>query len=126
MRLFAIALFAAATAASFASSAAPQTSSGDVVEVRAAQPKKVYVDPMMYKRMQGVYKLDDGRVLRVTGKSRKLYADLGEGPQEIVHVGRDRFEAIGQDLSVRFEGGPFPDLVRVKDGLGREIASSQR
>lgn len=126
MRLSAIALFAAATAASFASSAAPQATASDVVEVRAAQPKKVYIDPMMYQRMQGAYKLDDGRVLRVTGKSRKLFADVGDGPLEIVHVGRDRFEAVGKDLSVRFDGGPFPHTVYLKDASGRELASAQR
>jgi len=129
MRLASIALFAAAAVVSLASSAAPQTATGDVadvINVRAAQPKKVYIDPMMYQRMQGAYKLDDGRTLRVTGKSRKLYADLGQGPQEIVHVGSDRFEAVGKDLSVRFDGGPFPHTVHLKDESGRVLASSQR
>ena len=126
MRLSSIALFAAAAVVSLSSAAAPQASADDVVEVRAAQPKKVYVDPMMYKRMQGVYALDDGRLLRVTGQSRKLFADLGQGPQEIVHVGRDRFEAVGKDLSVRFDGAPFPDVVHVKAGAEREVASRQR
>lgn len=126
MRLSAIALFAAFAAVSFTSSAAPQTTADDVVEVRAAQPKKVYIDPTMYQRMQGAYKLDDGRVLHVTGKSRKLYADLGDGPQEIVHVGSDRFEAVGKDLSVRFDGGPFPHTVHLKDQAGHVLASSAR
>lgn len=126
MRLSAIALFAAATAVSFASSAAPQDNPKDVVEVRAAQPKKVFIDPLMYQNMQGSYALDDGRTLRVTGKSRRLYADLGQGQQEIVHVGRDRFEAIGTDLSVRFEGGTLPHTVHLKDASGRVFASSQR
>ncbi|MEW7850860.1 hypothetical protein AB2N08_19405 [Massilia aurea] len=129
MRLASIALFAAAAVVSLASSAAPQIATGDVadvINVRAAQPKKVYIDPMMYQRMQGAYKLDDGRTLHVTGKSRKLYADLGQGPQEIVHVGSDRFEAVGKDLSVRFDGGPFPHTVHLKDESGRVLASSQR
>ncbi len=94
--------------------------------MQAAQPKKVYIDPLMYQRMQGAYQLEDGRTLHVTGKSRKLYADLGDGPQEIVHVGRDRFEAVGKDLSVRFDGGPFPHTVHIKDDAGRVLASSQR
>ena len=129
MRLDSIALFAAAAVVSLASSAAPQTATGDVadvINVRAAQPKKVYIDPMMYQRMQGAYKLEDGRTLHVTGKSRKLYADLGQGPQEIVHVGSDRFEAVGKDLSVRFDGGPFPHTVHLKDESGHVLASSQR
>ena len=127
MRLSHLALFAAAAVVSLASAAEPVTAaSPDVVNVCAAQPKKVYIDPLMYKRMQGAYKLEDGRTLHVTGKSRKLYADLGDGPQEIVHVGRDRFEAVGRDLSVRFDGGPFPHTVHLKDDAGRVLASSQR
>ena len=127
MRLSRLALFAAAAVVSLASAAEPVTAaSPDVVNVCAAQPKKVYIDPLMYQRMQGAYKLDDGRTLHVTGKGRKLYADLGDGPQEIVHVGRDRFEAVGRDLSVRFDGGPFPHTVHLQDDGGRVLASSQR
>ena len=127
MRLSHLALFATAAAVSLASAAQPlTTTSPDVVNVHAAQPKKVYIDPLMYQRMQGAYKLDDGRTLHVTGKGRKLYADLGDGPQEIVHVGSDRFEAVGRDMSVRFDGGPFPHTVHLKDDAGRVLASSQR
>jgi hypothetical protein len=127
MRLSHLALFAAAAVVSLASTAQTVTATNpDVVNVQAAQPKKVYIDPLMYQRMQGAYKLDDGRTLHVTGKGRKLYADLGDGPQEIVHVGRDRFEAVGKDLSVRFDGGPFPHTVHLKDDGGRVLASSQR
>ena len=127
MRLSHLALFAAAAVVSLASAAQPVTAtSPDVVNVQAAQPKKVYIDPLMYQRMQGAYKLDDGRTLHVTGKGRKLYADLGDGPQEIVHVGSDRFEAVGKDLSVRFDGGPFPHTVHLRDDAGRVLASSQR
>ncbi len=127
MRLSRLALFAAAAVVSLTSAAQPVTAtSPDVVNVQAAQPKKVYIDPLMYQRMQGAYQLEDGRTLHVTGKSRKLYADLGDGPQEIVHVGRDRFEAVGKDLSVRFDGGPFPHTVHIRDDAGRVLASSQR
>ena len=127
MRLSQLALFAAAAVVSLTSAAQPVTAtSPDVVNVYAAQPKKVYIDPLMYQRMQGAYKLEDGRTLHVTGKGRKLYADLGDGPQEIVHVGRDRFEAVGKNLSVRFDGGPFPHTVHLKDDAGRVLASSQR
>ncbi|MBD8632666.1 hypothetical protein IFT74_14985 [Oxalobacteraceae sp. CFBP 8755] len=127
MRLSRLAFFAAAAAISLTSAAQPVTAANpDVVNVHAAQPKIVYIDPLMYKRMQGAYKLEDGRTLHVTGKSRKLYADLGDGPQEIVHVGRDRFEAVGKDMSVRFDGGPFPHTVHLKDDAGRVLASSQR
>jgi len=126
MRIKHIALFAVAALVSLSSSAAPQGASGEEVVTVSAAPAKAYVDPMMAKRMQGVYVFDDGSLLRVTGKSRKFYADVGNGPVEIVHVGGDRFEAIGQDLSLRFEGAPFPDTVELRNGARHRIASAQR
>ena len=126
MRIKHIALFALAATVSLSGMAAPQAASNEVVTVSAAQPTKAYIDPMMAKRMQGVYVFDDGSLLRVSSKSRKFYADVGRGPVEIVHVGDDRFEAIGQDLSLRFDGGPFPDVVHLKRGDAHWVASVQR
>lgn len=126
MRLKHIALFAAAATVSLSTLAAPPAADIVTVTANTVQPKKVYIDPMMYKRMQGAYKLDDGRTLQITGEKRKLYADVGDGPTEIVHVGNDRFEAIGADLSVRFEDGPYPVNVFVKSGPQRQVASAQR
>lgn len=128
MRLKHIALFSAATILSLSAAvatAAPQAA-GDVVEVRAAPTKKVYLDPVMHQKMQGTYKLDDGRTLKISSEHRKLYADIGDGPTEIVHVGSDRFEAIGKDISLRFEDGPYPEGVFFTDRGGREVASAQR
>ena len=126
MRLKHIALFAAAAVVSLSSIAGPQAASNEVVQVSAAPAKKAYTDPLMAQRMQGVYVFDDGSILRVSSKSRKFYADVGSGPVEIVHVGDDRFEAIGQDLSLRFDGGPFPHAVHLKNGSNREVASTGR
>ena len=125
MRIKHIALFALAATVSLSSLAAAPEAPNEVT-VSAAQPTKAYIDPMMAKRMQGVYVFDDGSLLRVSSKSRKFYADVGRGPVEIVHVGDDRFEAIGQDLSLRFDGGPFPDVVHLKRGDAHWVASVQR
>jgi len=67
-----------------------------------------------------------GRTLRVSERSRKLYADVGAGPVEIVHIGGDRFEAVGSDLGLDFEGGPFPHAVVLRSGPERRVASSLR
>lgn len=124
-----IALAAAFAAVSLSSVAAPeaalQAPTNEVVEVRVAPAKPAWVDPMMVKRMQGVYALDNGSILRITEKSRKLYADVGEGPVEIVHIGHDRFEAIGKDMSLNFEGGPYPDAVFLRIA-NRQVASARR
>lgn len=132
MRIQHIALFAAAALAAlpaFAAAPAALNDTGDTGAAggtQAVQTRKAYLDPLMNKRMQGVYRLDDGRILRVSERSRKLYADLGAGPVEIVHTGDDRFEAVGSDLSLNFEGGPHPYAVVLKSGPERRVASSLR
>ena len=126
MRIQKLALLSAAALLSLSAAAAPQAVSSEVVQVRAAPTPKVYLDPVMHKRMQGTYKLYDGRTLKISSQSRKLYADVGNGPTEIVHVGHDRFEAVGKDVSLRFEDGPYPEGVFFTDRGGREVASTQR
>jgi len=125
MRIAHIALLAAAALAALPALAAP-AASADSGGAEAVQAKKSYLDPLMNKRMQGVYRLDDGRILRVSERSRKLYADVGAGPVEIVHIGDDRFEAVGSDLSLNFEGGPHPYAVVLKSEPERRVASSLR
>lgn len=140
MRLKHIALFAAAAAVLVSLPAAaapidPPAAGQETAEVRVAQPRQVPMAPMMFDRVQGQYALEDGRMLSVTGKrsgtgsdrSRTIYADLGDGPTEMVHVGRNRFVAVGKDLSVRFQAnGRIPETVFVIDGSGRQVASTQR
>lgn len=125
MRIQHIVSCAAAALAALPALAAP-AASADSGGAGAVQAKKTYLDPLMNKRMQGVYRLDDGRILRVSERTRKLYADVGAGPVEIVHIGDDRFEAVGSDLSLNFEGGPHPYAVVLKSGPERRVASSLR
>jgi len=126
MRIKHIALFAAVAAVALPGFAGGQVDPGSAVQIRAAQPIKAYVDPAMAKRLPGVYRLDNGGTLRVSQKSRKLYADMGDGPVEIVHIGNDRFEAVGKNLGLRFEGGPFPYAVTASIGPEQQVASAER
>ena len=105
---------------------AAEAGAGSAVGIRAAQPISAYVDPAMAKRLAGAYRLDDGRTLLVSQKSRKLYADMGDGPVQIIHLGNERFEAVGKDLGLRFEGGPFPYAVTASIGAQRQVASAAR
>ena len=129
MRIKHIALFAATAAISLSGMAAPQGAAKPVVEVRSSH-QQVRMQPFAFDRVQGEYMLEDGRVLQVTGKledgKRTLYADLGQGPVELIHVGKKRFVAVGQDLSMRFQGDRIPDTVFVRDGDNRVVASAQR
>jgi len=132
MRIKHIALFAtAATAAtlSLSSVAAPQGAAKPVVEVRSSH-QQVPMPAFAYDRVQGEYALEDGRTLQVAGRldagKRTLYADLGDGPVELVHVGSKRFVAVGTDLSLRFQGDRIPDTVFVRDGDNRAVAAALR
>jgi hypothetical protein len=78
------------------------------VNVVGAQPARTPMMAATFAGVQGVYVLDDGRQLRVTGKTgagngRTLYADLGDGPVEMVQVGHGRFVGAGRDLGISFE-----------------------
>jgi len=89
------------------------------VNVVGAQPARTPMMAATFAGVQGVYTLDDGRRLRVTGTSngrvRTLYADLGDGPVEMVQVGHGRFVGAGRDLGISFEDyvGARPATVQV-------------
>ena len=68
------------------------------------------------------------RLQRLDGKVRKLYADLGDGATEIVHVGKNRFVAPGTELRLAFDGRDIrhvPEFVRVTGPDGK-LALAQR
>jgi len=122
---------AAATFFALSASAAPQGT--ERVNVVGVQPAQAQLAPFMFDNVQGRYELDDGRTLTVTGKvagsTRTLYADLGDGPTEIVHVGKNRFTAMNKDLRLSFERPDrrrMPDTVRISTATGRTVALAQR
>ena len=129
MRIKHIALFAATALVSLSTLAAGQGAGKEIVEVRSSH-RQVPMPAFAYDRVQGEYALEDGRILNVTGKlngqSRALYADLGNGPVELIHVGKKRFVAVGQDLSLRFQGDRVPENVYVREAGARQVASAQR
>ncbi|CAN7529233.1 hypothetical protein [Massilia sp. LjRoot122] len=125
-------LAAAATFVTLSASAAPQVDA-ERVTVVGAQPKQTQMAPFMFDNVQGRYDLEDGRMLTVTGKvdgrNRSLYADLGDGPVEIVHVGKNRFVAMNKDMRFAFErpnSRRLPDTVRISTLAGRQVALAQR
>lgn len=126
-------LAAATTFFTLTASAAPQATVSEQVTVVGAQPKQTQMAPFMFDRVQGDYQLDDGRILTVTGKvdgqGRKLYADLGDGQTEIIHVGKNRFVAMNKDLRLSFErpvNQRVVNTVSVSSLSGRQVALAQR
>src|SRR5690606_35850479 len=126
-------LAAAATLFTLTATAGPQGAGTERVTVVGAQPQQAQMAPFMFDNVQGRYDLDDGRMLTVTGKvdgrARTLYADLGDGPTEIIHIGKNRFVAMGKDLRFAFErpnSRRLPDTVRISSLAGRQQALAQR
>lgn len=126
-------LAAAATFFALTASAAPQGTASERVDVVGAQPKQAQMAAFVFDGVQGDYQLDDGRTLTVTGKrdgqARKLYADFGDGATELVHVGKNRFVAVGKDLRLSFDRPNerrVVDTVRVSNLAGRYVALAQR
>ncbi|VXB30630.1 hypothetical protein [Massilia sp. 9I] len=113
--------------------AAPQGEGTERVNVVGVQPTQAIMSPMMFDNVQGLYELEDGRMLTVTGKvdgrHRTLYADLGDGQVELIHIGKSRFVAAGKDLRFAFErpnSRRLPDTVYITNLAGRQVALAQR
>jgi len=126
-------LAAAATFLTLNASAASPNADTERVTVVGSQPAQTRMAPFMFDNVQGRYDLEDGRMLTVTGKvdgrNRSLYADLGDGPVEIVHVGKNRFVAMNKDMRFAFErpnSRRLPDTVRISTLAGRQVALAQR
>lgn len=126
MRINHIALLAGAAVLSFSAFAAPQGAGTEMVEVRGATPAQARMKPFFYDRVQGEYALDDGRVLTITGHNRVLYADLGDGATQIVHVGKNKFAAVNKDVRFSFSGDRIPDEVVVSTAAGKQLALAKR
>ncbi|UVW29763.1 hypothetical protein [Massilia sp. H6] len=129
--LAATATFFALTATATAT-AAPQAASTERVTVIGAQAARTPMAPFLFDRMMGDYEMTDGRKLTVTGKltgnAKTVYADLGDGPVEIVHIGKGRFVAMNKDVRFAFEGTRrHVETVRVSTVDGRrQLALAQR
>ncbi|WP_020654484.1 hypothetical protein [Massilia niastensis] len=126
MRIKHLVIAAAAAIVSLSASAEPQSAT-ERVEVREARPAQKQMKPFFYDRVQGEYALDNGRVLNVTGANRVLYADMGEGKIELMHVGKGRFVAVDKDMRFAFTGDRIPDEVRISmASTGQTLALAKR
>lgn len=127
MRIKHLVIAAAAALVSLSASAEPQSAT-ERVDVREAKPAQARMKPFFFDRVQGEYALDNGRVLNVIGgENRVLYADMGDGKIELVHVGKGRFVAVGQDMRFAFTGDRVPDEVRISmASTGQALALAKR
>jgi hypothetical protein len=61
--------------------------------------------------MRGAFRLDDGRVLTVSNKRDKLFAELDGKTEELLPVGQNRFVTRDSGTRVAFNQVPFAEQV---------------
>lgn len=93
---------------------APAPNRADVVQKAVQDDAGLRLTADEAEHMRGVFKLDDGRMLRVTSKRAKLYAELDGKTEELVPVARDTFVARGSGLRLGFNQVPFGGEVTVE------------
>ena len=71
------------------------------------------LSPADAERMQGAFRLEDGRVLTLTHQHDKLFVELDGKREELLPVGHKRFVARDSGTQVAFNQVPFADEVVV-------------
>lgn len=106
---------AAVPVCAFAAPAANQDAgSGAMTSVPVVATTSIYkLRPFEFDGVQGMYGLDDGRVLKVSARHRKLYAAIGDHNAEIVPIAPNTFATRDQSMTVRFNEIPFATDVTV-------------
>jgi hypothetical protein len=100
----ALALSASAFAAP---STTPAATSAAIASVNVNAPA-YKLQAVEFEGVQGVYKLSNGQVMRVSAEQRKLYMELDGGARsEIVAVGQNTFVARQDDTRLVFDQIPF-------------------
>jgi hypothetical protein len=105
---------AALSSAAFAAPGSVTPDAGSTAMASVAVVGSAYkLRPFEFDGVQGVYALSDGRLLRVSGEQRKLYAAIGNGRSEMVPVAQNVFVAPGDGLKLTFDQIPFATAVSV-------------
>ncbi|TFW34672.1 hypothetical protein [Massilia horti] len=106
---------AAVPAFAFAAPADNQNAVNDAItSVPVVASTSAYkLRPFEFDGVQGVYGLDDGRVLKVKAKHRKLYATIGDDNAEIVPIAPNTFATRDNAMMLRFNEIPFATDVTV-------------
>lgn len=107
MRISSVLAFAAAATLSVSAFAAP---SGSIAS--ASQANTTYkLTPDEARAMRGTYELEDGRLLVLTSKRSKVFADFDGKREELVQVGATRFVSRDTGAQLSFNRVPFSDQV---------------
>jgi hypothetical protein len=111
MRISHVLAFAAAATLSVSAFADPagsiSPSSQTTVLVNAASHSSYKLTPAEAQGMVGTFKLDDGRMLVLTSKRSKLFAEFDGKREELVPLSENRFVSRDTGAQLTFDHVPF-------------------
>jgi hypothetical protein len=115
---FVPALLLAACSAPQAPGSAPSAAAGGV--------HRYYLGPAEMDDIKGVYRTDNGLILRVTHAGRRLYLQLGQRPRtEMVPVAAYRFVSPDQRMTMEYRPIAFADELVVSYPADLNVASAR-
>jgi hypothetical protein len=123
MRISHVIAFAGAAALSVSAFADPSGSTvpashANTVQVNASPNSPYKLTPAEAQGMIGTFRLDDGRLLVLTNKRSKLFAEFDGKREELVPVASNRFVSRDTGAELTFDHVPFG--VEVKLNQARE------
>jgi hypothetical protein len=117
MRIKQVLAFLGAAAVSTAVLAAPAPVSvsddGSIVTVRGDSSPIVRLAPGQAEDMAGSFRLQDGRVLRLTSQSNKVYMEVDGKREELLPVSKTEFVARNSGARVALDNESFAQNVRL-------------
>ena len=115
MHIKQILAFLGAAAVSTAVLAAPApvsvSADGNTVTVRGDASPVYRLTPAQAQDTNGAFKLQDGRVLRLTSRDRKVYMEVDGKREELLPLSRTAFVAARSGDRVELEEDSFADTV---------------
>jgi hypothetical protein len=87
---------------------------------------RYYLGPAEMDEIKGVYRADNGLVMRVTHVGRRLYLQLGQRPRtEMVPLAPYRLVSPDQRVTMEYRPNAFADELVVSYPAGLDVASAR-
>jgi hypothetical protein len=102
---------ATVSASAFADPSLPPA--GTTVTVQATPSRLYRLTPDEALHMKGVFRLDDGRVMKLTNQRTKLFVEFDGKTEELVPIGPQRFVARDSGARFAFDQVPYADEVTI-------------